>query len=236
MFSTSFFEKRGILMKSAIIFDMDGTLFQTNLILEPALEATFDYLRAKGQWKGETPIEQYREIMGVPLSVVWEALCPMHSIDQHNDSNSFFQQALIELIKQGKGALYKGVANTLEQLSEKYPLFIASNGQTAYLQEIVTYYRLDQWIKSVYSIDLIASGNKSELVGLVKQENQIGCGFVIGDRSSDIKAAVDNSFTSIGVRFDFAQEEELAAADFIIEDFRELQSIVKSELLKLNKV
>jgi len=29
-------------MYSAVIFDMDGTLFQTNLILEPALEATFE--------------------------------------------------------------------------------------------------------------------------------------------------------------------------------------------------
>ena len=33
---------------SAIIFDMDGTLFQTNLILEPALEATFEQLQKAG--------------------------------------------------------------------------------------------------------------------------------------------------------------------------------------------
>lgn len=32
-------------MNSAVIFDMDGTLFQTNLILEAALEATFEQLR-----------------------------------------------------------------------------------------------------------------------------------------------------------------------------------------------
>jgi phosphoglycolate phosphatase len=214
-------------MKSAIIFDMDGTLFQTNLILEPALEVTFDYLRAEGQWHGETPIEQYREIMGVPLSVVWETLCPMHSNKQRNESNKVFQQSLIKLIEQGKGALYRGVKETLAQLSEKFPLYIASNGPTAYLQAIVTYFELHQWIQAVYSIDRIASGNKSELVGLVKLENQISHGFVIGDRSSDIKAAADNSFTSIGVRFDFAQEEELAKADYIIEDFREIQSTVK---------
>ncbi len=34
-------------MSKAIIFDMDGTLFQTNLILDPALEETFDVLRKK---------------------------------------------------------------------------------------------------------------------------------------------------------------------------------------------
>ena len=51
-------------MNKAFIFDMDGTLFQTNLILEPALDATFDVLRTNGLWQGETPIEKYREIMG----------------------------------------------------------------------------------------------------------------------------------------------------------------------------
>lgn len=44
-------------MTKAFIFDMDGTLFQTNLILEPALDATFDVLRTKGLWQGETPLK-----------------------------------------------------------------------------------------------------------------------------------------------------------------------------------
>lgn len=48
-------------MNKAFIFDMDGTLFQTNLILEPALDATFDVLRTNGLWQGETPIEKYRD-------------------------------------------------------------------------------------------------------------------------------------------------------------------------------
>lgn len=34
-------------MNKAFIFDMDGTLFQTNLILEPALDATFDVFADK---------------------------------------------------------------------------------------------------------------------------------------------------------------------------------------------
>ena len=38
-------------MNKAFIFDMDGTLFQTNLILEPALDATFDVLRTNGLWQ-----------------------------------------------------------------------------------------------------------------------------------------------------------------------------------------
>lgn len=217
-------------MNSAVIFDMDGTLFQTNLILEPALEATFENLRQKGQWTGPTPIEKYREIMGVPLSVVWETLCPEHTLHMREQSNRLFQFALIEEIKSCNGALYEEVESTLMKLSDKYPLFIASNGQTAYLHAISETYQLTRWIKGIYSIDLIASGNKSELVSTVLKENNIHSGFVVGDRSSDIQAAFDNNLISIGVRFDFSLETELEKANYIVNKFGEIETIIKNEL------
>ena len=43
---------------------MDGTLFQTDKILELSLDDTFDHLRSLQLWDTVTPIEKYREIMG----------------------------------------------------------------------------------------------------------------------------------------------------------------------------
>ena len=54
-------------MKQAYIFDMDGTLFQTDRILGHALEDVFAFLREQGRWTTETPLAEYRAIMGVPL-------------------------------------------------------------------------------------------------------------------------------------------------------------------------
>lgn len=215
-------------MTQAVIFDMDGTLFQTNLILEPALKATFDHLRESGLWQGTTPLEQYRAIMGVPLDVVWQTLCPQHTKDQQQQSNMYFQQALIEQIEQGAGALYEQVEETLQQLAKKFPLYVASNGQVPYLQAIMKHYDLQRWVKAIYSIDLVPSGNKSELVGNLLREHAITSGFVVGDRASDIKAANDNGLTSIGVRFDFAQENELQHADYVVEQFKQIQEIICS--------
>ena len=107
-------------------------------------------------------------------------------------------------------------------------LFIASNGQTVYLQAIAQTYKLTKWIKGIYSIDLIASGNKSELVSTVLKEHNIHSGFVVGDRSSDIQAALDNHLISIGVRFDFAQEKELEKADYIVNRFDEIYTIIEN--------
>ncbi|MCZ0874922.1 HAD hydrolase-like protein [Peribacillus sp. AS_2] len=213
-------------MSKAIIFDMDGTLFQTNLILEPALEATFEVLRKENLWDKKTPIEQYRGIMGVPLPVVWETLCPNHSLEIRVKSNEIFHKKLIELIQAQKGALYAGVESTLNELSKKYPLFIASNGQIEYLQAIVETYNLDRFIQDTYSIQLIKFGNKSDLVQMVKNKNQIEKGYVVGDRSSDISAAKDNELIAVGVNFDFAQEDELKQADFVVNNFKEILELV----------
>nr|WP_010268453.1 hypothetical protein [Paenibacillus senegalensis] len=54
-------------MAYSLIFDMDGTLFQTNTILELALENTFSQLRKMELWDRESPIDIYRKIMGAPL-------------------------------------------------------------------------------------------------------------------------------------------------------------------------
>ncbi|RJS61781.1 HAD-IA family hydrolase [Bacillus sp. PK3_68] len=206
----------------AMIFDMDGTLFQTNLILEGALEKVFEELRKNGLWTGQIPIEQYREIMGVPLPVVWETLCPHHSIETHRQSNEFFHLQLIELIKGQKGALYPDAEDILEALSTKYTLYIASNGQKEYLQAITDTYKLNRFIKHTYSIQSIPSGHKSDLVKRIILENGIKNGVVVGDRLSDIQAAKDNGLLAIGVNFDFAHPSELKQADQVINSLKEL--------------
>lgn len=213
-------------MNQAIIFDMDGTIFQTDKILEPALEATFNILRENGLWDGETPINKYREIMGVPLSVVWETLCPNFSQVDRENSDGLFQGNLNEMIRSHKGSLYPNVETTLQSLSSKYDLFIASNGLWEYLQSIVDTYDLNRFFKKVYSIQLIPSGNKSELVKKVVEENKLTTAWIVGDRLSDFKAAKDNGLISVGVNFDFAQEDELKQADIVIDDIRELTTLI----------
>lgn len=77
-------------MLNAIIFDMDGTLFQTNTILELSLEDAFQRLRDKNLWNEKTPIEKYRDIMGIPLPQVWEALLPQHSKEVRAETDAYF--------------------------------------------------------------------------------------------------------------------------------------------------
>ena len=214
-------------MQKALIFDMDGTLFQTDRILELSLDDTFNYLRTQGKWEGETPIEKYREIMGVPLPKVWETLLPDHSIDVREQTDVYFLESLIENINNSKGALYPNVKEVFSYLTKNnWSIFIASNGLKEYLNAIVRYYHLDNWVTETFSIQQIKSLNKSDLVQDIVKKYGITNAAVVGDRLSDIKAAKDNGLVAIGCNFDFAQEDELAKADFVIDDLIELKEVL----------
>ncbi|MGR3764223.1 HAD family hydrolase [Rossellomorea sp. NS-SX7] len=207
----------------AVIFDMDGTLFQTDRILELSLDDAFERLRLNGLWEGKTPTSKYREIMGVPLPKVWETLLPCHSAEVRESVNEHFLERLIDNIQSGKGALYPHVKEVFTYLKEKQlKLFIASNGLPAYLESIVNHYGLDRWVDAAFSIEQVHSLNKSELVNMICDKYDVKRGAVVGDRLSDITAAKDNGLLAIGCRFDFSQEQELIQADAIIEDLMEL--------------
>ncbi|MFE6138272.1 HAD family hydrolase [Bacillus sp. NPDC057893] len=214
-------------MLQALIFDMDGTLFQTDKILELSLDDTFDHLRSLQLWDAETPIDKYREIMGVPLPKVWEALLPDHSNEVRKQTDAYFLERLIENIKSGKGALYPNVKEVFNYLKEiGCSIYIASNGLTDYLKAIVSHYDLEQWVTETFSIEQISSLNKGDLVKNILKKYDLKGAAVVGDRLSDINAAKDNGLIAIGCNFDFAQEDELAHADLVIDDLMELKGIL----------
>ncbi len=221
-------------MRDAIIFDMDGTLFQTDTILEKALEDTFQLLRDSGEWEEETPIHVYRRIMGVPLPVVWETLLPNHAPIIRQKVYDYFLERLIEHINLGNGALYPGVEALFERLNAmQHPLYIASNGLTPYLSAIVSHYRLNRWVSETFSIQQIPTLDKRDLVASIIKKYEITRGYVVGDRLSDIEAAKANGLEAIGCRFDFSREEELRQADYIVNHLCEVEEIVSKRNIRL---
>lgn len=226
-------------MAEAVIFDMDGTLFQTDLILEPSLEDTFRRLREANLWEGETPFEQYRSIMGVSLPVVWETLLPNHTNDEQKRANEWFQKSLIENIRNGLGELYPYTNQVLQELTNRsISVFIASNGEQEYLHTIANQFALHDWVSGVYSIQVINSGDKSDLVHKIMNDYNISEALLVGDRRSDISAAKDNNLLAVGCKFDFSQEGELEEADVVIEDLRSVLELTARlpHHLHVNKV
>ena len=211
----------------AVIFDMDGTLFQTNKILGSSLERTFEVLRSEGNWQGEAPLAVYQKTMGVPLKVVWETLLPNHAESIRNQADKLFLEYLNQEIKEGKGQLYPKVIETLSLFKQHgIPLFIVSNGLEKYLEEICTYFQLHEYLTDIYSVEKSLIGSKTDGVHMLLKDYKIEEAVLVGDRKSDIEAAKENGLVAVGCHFGFAAVNELADADFLIKDFLDLQAFV----------
>lgn len=197
-------------MKKAIIFDMDGTIFRTETILEKSILNTIEKLNDQNISLVNNPIEKYNEIMGVPLEEVWRNLLTDPTDEKIMISNDLFQRQLINLIKTGESELYSGASELLESIKIlDYSIFIASNGDKEYLDTIVDYYQLRPFIDGVYSINDIEEKDKTILVKHIIKNEGISLEYVVGDRLSDFIAAKENGTKSIGCEFYYSKEEEL---------------------------
>jgi phosphoglycolate phosphatase len=214
-------------MNFAIIFDMDGTLFQTEKILVPALHKTFAQLRKEDKWEGETPVEQYLQILGVTLKEVWRQLLPNAIEGTREQADQLFLGYLVEEIKNGNGKLYPQVKESIQMINQiGIPMFVASNGLEHYIRAICEYYELGTYFVDQYSAGRFNCSSKSILVQMLIEKYGIKEAVMVGDRLSDIEAGKQNGLWTIGCHFGFANEKELMDADYLIKSFQEIIPLV----------
>lgn len=214
-------------MKKGIIFDMDGTLIRTELILEEALNQTLRKLDSNSIKYVDNPVETYKEMMGVSLNIVWRNLLLKPSDEHIYMVNNHFQNALISSILSGESSLYKGAEEALKDIKDKgYSIYIASNGDQEYLSTIYETHELQKYVSGVYSINEIDTGNKADLVKHIMEKEEVLPEFIIGDRLSDIMAGKSNNIKAIGCNFYFSKEEELLEANYVVNSLSELKEII----------
>ncbi|KZE43856.1 haloacid dehalogenase [Brevibacillus parabrevis] len=208
----------------AIFFDMDGTLLQTEKLSTPAFVRTFERLREKGLWQGETPSEEELvNVLGMTIEQVWKKLLPGASEETVRAADTFLLENEIALLKEKVTDLYPGVRLTLEQLhAQGIPLFVASNGQEEYIEAICQEYGLKPLLTDLYSAGRFRTRSKNDLVAKLLSDYDITRAYMVGDRHSDVEAGIANGLFTVGCDFGFAKPGELDGADIIITDFPQL--------------
>lgn len=209
----------------ALIFDIDGTLFQTESILEEVYHQTFQQLKEKGYFHGEVPpIEKLYRCLGMILEDIWAELLPEASEKVRDFASKRMLAFEIEALKNGNGNLYPGVAETLLSLHQKgYRLFVASNGLEDYVKGVVKYCGLEGLFEKVYSADEFQTTSKVDLVKLILNNHQPRRAWMIGDRSSDVEAGLENGLFVVGCNYaHFKKAGELDGANLVIHEMKEL--------------
>jgi phosphoglycolate phosphatase len=213
-----------------IAFDMDGTLFDCGtIILESYGRAVMNFSRQTGISIKIPTIEQFRAVLGQTADQFFKNLFPELDPKYYHEIDMLCTAELCVEVSQKKGILYDGIQDVFARLyKDGWKILIASNGQLNYLTTILETYDLAQYLAHpviVVNYDWI--NTKSDILREYIKALEIKDTFVmVGDRSSDLKAARDNHAFFIGCAFGHADEGEISGSDVIVHSMNEIEEIL----------
>jgi len=216
----------------AVIFDLDGTLFRSETLLEPVYRRIFVTLREEGLYlKPEPPLERFYSSLGMLVDDIWRRVLPDGTPEARKRANDLLMQYGEEDLKAGKGDLFEGVPETLRELRRRgIRLFVASNGMEAYVREVVVNKGIGDLFEGLYSAGQYGTASKADLVRLLMDRHGVRDAWMVGDRASDVEAGRRNGLTVVGCAYaGFGREEELAGSDAVIRRFPELLDLLEEE-------
>lgn len=203
-------------MNKAIIFDLDGTLWDTTK------EVAFVWSKIAKKYNLEIKNSQIRDIMGLTKSEIIKYFF----YDDYEKGNKFITECQYEenkYLSEFGGNIYKNTTETLKKLYENYELFIVSNCQSGYIEAFLKHYNLEKYIK-----DYECSGNtgkdKKDNIKIVMQRNNIVDAVYIGDTQKDCDSSISNNIPFIWAKYGFGKN---SCYDCYIEDIAELIDKIK---------
>lgn len=196
-------------MKKAVLFDLDGTLWDFS---EGCAKAWNEVLSQKGI-PPITP-SALEALMGLPMDVLAQKLFGDRSESDRDQLMKACESHENTYVRQHGGKLFPGVLDMLESLHQKYKVGIISNCQKGYIEAFIDHYGLGELIDytRAYGDSL---KEKAENIRDVLEENQIDQAVYIGDIYNDWLSAQQAKIPFILAAYGFGAFEYPIKADSI---------------------
>lgn len=204
-------------IKKTVIFDLDGTLFRTETVDIVAINKALE-------WNGfekESPVV-ILDCIGLTL----DEMCEKFGIRGVEVKNKFkkdlinFEQEEIERF----GMMYDGAPELIMRLKAKgYTLCICSNGSKDYVYKVLDKFGLIEYFDEIWAHT--DGYTKSQAVASLADRYAKDGFIMVGDRSSDINAGIENSGITIGMLHGFGGNEPFAA-DYTAGSIAELEKVI----------
>ncbi len=199
---------------SAILWDIDGTLFSSEEILAEAYEKaflSFQKLKPRRSYLSPPTLEKIMPEIGKPVKVIFQNLVPELNQDEQDELSLGVLYQLVLMIMQGKGHFYPDVKEVLQKLYERgIRFFTASNGRYPYIETILRRGEVLPFFIELDTIDNKFVHNKTQLVAhiLHKYKLEPKETVLVGDRKSDSDAAKENEIGFIATSFGHGESTE----------------------------
>ncbi|WP_313370937.1 HAD family hydrolase [Sedimentibacter sp.] len=209
-------------MKTGIIFDLDGTLWDS---VEPVVDAWNEVIRNNYRINYTLTIEESKKLMGKTITEISSII--LSEVDKDRALEIIEECCKKELIylEEKGGRLYPNLENTLKKLLKKYNLYIVSNCQDGYIEIFLTYHKLDKYF-SDYENHGRTKLSKGENIKLIIERNKLDKAVYIGDTQGDYVAAKYAGIPFVHAKYGFGTVTE---ATSFINTFDELLKILSKK-------
>jgi len=194
-----------------IIFDMDGTLFNTETAFIPAVQ---EFVTRYGL---PVPDREFSlHFCGEPIHVFIDWIAGLKIDRPLGDLIAEFDVIELEMTEQ-RGELYDKIPAVLDYLHQQgYRLAICSNGTERYISRVISRFQLGSYFSDI-ALPRFKGETKSMLIAGLLKDIHPEFAVMIGDRKHDFLAAKENGIPSIGMRYGYGGDE-LLLADYLAEE------------------
>lgn len=208
-------------MKNGIIFDMDGTLWDSTR--EVAL--SWNQVVVK---KGMPPLtdQDLARVMGLPMDKLARALFPHMEAQASYDLMDACVLVENDYLEEHGALLYPGVEETLRRLQRSYPLYIVSNCQNGYIEAFLAHYGFEPLFDDIQCYGCNKK-QKGENIRILAERNGLAQAVYVGDIEGDYHAATEAGARFIHAAYGFGTlPEDIAKKVPAIRMFSELPAVV----------
>lgn len=205
------------LMIDGIIFDVDGTVWDSTPVVEVAWNIALEELG----YSERVTADRLKGLFGLPMDDIVIDIIPYLDRAERDVFSALCFKHEHEHVQRNGGIVYDGFKEMLEILSKKYPIFIVSNCQAGYIELMLEKTGFSPYIK-----DHLCLGDtgklKADNIKTICERNGLKSPVYVGDTHMDAEACQEAKVPFVLAAYGFGNFEK---PDYVIDSPMELTKL-----------